>query len=127
MADTRKRIAMAGTSFRRLDNIWKAMDIHVRRKTKISLFKSLVLSVLLHGCETWKLTKTEEKRIDTFQTKSLKRMSDRQINGQMDSCKAKCLPFFKGGIIISWRLRFYILGIQYKTRESCWDRGTEVQ
>lgn len=79
MADTRKRIAMAGTSFRRLDNIWKAMDIH--RKTKVSLFKSLVLSVLLHGCETLKLTKTEEKRIDTFQTKSLKRMSDEQING----------------------------------------------
>lgn len=37
--------------------------------------------IVLHGCETWKLTKTEEKRIDTFQTKSLKRMSDQQING----------------------------------------------
>lgn len=103
------------------------MDIG--RKTKVSLFKSLVLSVLLHGCETWKLTKTEEKRIFTFQTKSLKRMSDRQINrhGQMDSSKAKCPPLFKGGIIISWRLRFYILGIQYKMWESCWDRGTGVQ
>lgn len=54
------------------------MDIG--RKTKVSLFKSLVLFVLLHRCETWKLTKTEEKRIYKFQTKSLKRMSDLQIN-----------------------------------------------
>ena len=64
-ADVRKRITSA--SFRRLEIIWKATDIG--RRTKVSLFKILVLSVLLYGCETWKLTKTEDRRIDTFQTK----------------------------------------------------------
>lgn len=40
MADIKKRIAMAGKSFRWLHNIWKATDIV--RNTKVSLFKSLV-------------------------------------------------------------------------------------
>lgn len=35
--DIRKRMTMADASFRKLDNIWKAMII--RRKTKDSLFK----------------------------------------------------------------------------------------
>ena len=50
ITNIRKRIAMAGASFRRLNKIWKVTNIS--RKVKVSLFKSLVLSVLLYGCET---------------------------------------------------------------------------
>ncbi|KAK7495707.1 hypothetical protein BaRGS_00013154, partial [Batillaria attramentaria] len=71
-ADIKKRVALASASFKRLSNIWQATNIS--RKTKASLFKSLVLSVLLYGCETWKLTKGEEKRLDVFQTKCLRRV-----------------------------------------------------
>lgn len=41
----RKRMTMAGASFRRLDNIWKAMIIG--RKTKDSLFKPSPVVVAL--------------------------------------------------------------------------------
>lgn len=51
-ADSRKRIAMANASFRRLENIKKGTNII--RKIIVSLFQSLVLSVLLYGSETWK-------------------------------------------------------------------------
>ena len=71
-ADVKKRIALASASFKRLSSIWQATDIG--RKTKASLFKSLVLSVLLYGCETWKLTKGEEEKLDIFQTKCLRRI-----------------------------------------------------
>lgn len=71
-ADIRKRIAMAGASFRRLNKIWKVTNIS--RKFKVSLFKSLVLSVLLYGYKTWEITKTEEKKIDYFQIKCLRRI-----------------------------------------------------
>jgi hypothetical protein len=70
--DVRKRVAMASAQFKRLTNIWQAGNIS--RKTKISLFKSLVLSVLLYGCETWKLTKGEERKLDIFQTKCLRKI-----------------------------------------------------
>ena len=49
-ADVNKGIALARSSFRRLSNIWQSSDIN--RKTKASLFKSLVLSVLLYSCDT---------------------------------------------------------------------------
>ena len=32
------------------------------------------MSVLLYGCETWKLTKGEEKKLDTFQNRCLRRI-----------------------------------------------------
>nr|XP_055048133.1 glutathione hydrolase 1 proenzyme-like [Misgurnus anguillicaudatus] len=38
------------------------------------LFKTLVLSTLLYGCETWKLTKGDEKKLDTLPNKCLKRI-----------------------------------------------------
>ncbi|XP_071839518.1 uncharacterized protein [Apostichopus japonicus] len=57
---------------KRLSNICQASDIS--RKTKASHFMSLVLSILLYGCETWKLTKGEEKKLDIFQTKCLRRI-----------------------------------------------------
>ena len=71
-ADVKKRISLASGQFKQLSNIWRAGDIN--RKTKASLFKSLVLSVLLYGCEAWKLTKAEEKKLDVFQTKCLRRI-----------------------------------------------------
>ena len=70
--DIRKRIAMASAQFKRTSNIWQASDIS--KKVKVSLFKSMVMSVLLYGSETWKLTKGEEKKLDSFQNKCLRRI-----------------------------------------------------
>ena len=49
-ADIDRRIAKARGAFLKLNRIWISGSI--RRHTKIMLFKSLVLSVLLYGCET---------------------------------------------------------------------------
>ena len=67
-----KRTALAYASFNGLNKIWRARGIS--RKTKVTFFKTVVLSVFLYGCETWKLTKGEEKKLDTSQTKCLKKM-----------------------------------------------------
>ena len=45
--------------------IWKTQSIG--RNTKINLFKTLVRPVLLYGRKAWKITKTEEGRLDRFQ------------------------------------------------------------
>lgn len=57
--DIRKKIAMAGQSIRRLDSIWRVNNIS--RKVKVSLYKSLLLSVLFYGYEAWTLIKRAEK------------------------------------------------------------------
>ena len=59
--DIKKRAALAYASFNRLIEIWSARNMS--RKTKATLFKTLVLSVLLYGCETWQMTKGKEKKV----------------------------------------------------------------
>ena len=52
--------------------IWGTSEID--RKTKVQLFKTIVRSVLMDSCETWKLTKREAKKLDAFQYKCMKRV-----------------------------------------------------
>jgi hypothetical protein len=52
--DARNRIRKANGAFVQLYLVWKNRNIS--RKTKLRLFNSNVKSVLLYGCETWKVT-----------------------------------------------------------------------
>ena len=54
--DLRKRLGMAYCAFLKLK---KMLQANIGRKNKIQLFKTLVLSTLLYGCKTWKLTQGE--------------------------------------------------------------------
>ena len=42
--------------------------------SKFKLYKSLVLSIALYGCESWTLSAELEKRIQTFEMKCLRRL-----------------------------------------------------
>jgi hypothetical protein len=57
------RINKAKGAFAQLRPIWASHQIH--KRTKIRIFKSNVMSVLLYGCETWKIT---QDIIDKLQT-----------------------------------------------------------
>ena len=61
-------MATATSALVRLKTIWKSNKISIQ--TKILLYKSLVLSIMLYGCEIWKLTEYLERRIIAFETKS---------------------------------------------------------
>jgi hypothetical protein len=50
--DVINRINKAKGTFAQLRSIWTSQQIH--KRTKIKMFKSNVMSVLLYGCETWK-------------------------------------------------------------------------
>ena len=41
---------------------------------KFKLFRSLVVSVLLYGCETWTLQADTERRVEAFEFKCLRRL-----------------------------------------------------
>ena len=66
------RLATAMATVAGLAKIWKSRDIQF--STKMKLYRSLVLSVLLYGCESWTLTADLEKRIQAFETKCFHRM-----------------------------------------------------
>jgi len=41
---------------------------------KIKLYRTIILPVVLHGCETWSLTLREERRLRTFESRVLRRI-----------------------------------------------------
>ena len=64
MGDPKNRITRACNTFTKLGKIWN--NNKITRKNKIKLLKTLVMPVLLYGCETWKMNKGDNKLIDTF-------------------------------------------------------------
>jgi hypothetical protein len=43
-------------------------------KTKIKIFKTITLPLVLYGCETWSLTLREEHRLAEFENRMLRRI-----------------------------------------------------
>ena len=48
-----------------LDSILKSRDISL--STKVRLVKAMVFPVVVYGCESWTIKKTERRRIDAFE------------------------------------------------------------
>ena len=48
-----------------LDSILKSRDVTL--STKVRLVKAIVFPVVMYGCESWTVKKTERQRIDAFE------------------------------------------------------------
>jgi len=44
------------------------------KNTKIQIYKTIILPVVLYGCETWSLTLREERRLRLFENRVLRRI-----------------------------------------------------
>ncbi|KAJ0183487.1 hypothetical protein K1T71_001463 [Dendrolimus kikuchii] len=65
------RIARAAASFGKLRHrVWDSHDIRLR--TKISVYKAIILPILLYATETWCLYKADIGRLDSFHIKCLR-------------------------------------------------------
>ena len=61
-------LTKAWTAIDRLLIIWKS---NLTDKMKRSFFQAAIVSILLHGCTTWTLTKSLEKKLDGNYTRML--------------------------------------------------------
>jgi hypothetical protein len=66
-AEQRRRIGMAGATMNNLKRLWSTANLSL--KTKLRLYTSLVLPVLLYAAETWTLTKVNLRRLQAFHMK----------------------------------------------------------
>ena len=66
------RIGKARSAYYRLNKVWRSSLY--RRKTKLRIFQSIVISILLYGCETWKMTEADKHRLDVFFHKCLRKI-----------------------------------------------------
>ena len=71
--DISKRLGRAGAVVDSLDQgVWRCR--YLSKATKIRVFRSLVMPVLLYGCETWTMTKGLKNRLNVFATRTLRRI-----------------------------------------------------
>lgn len=70
--DAQSRIQKARQAFISLNNIWNSTQLS--RNLKLKFFKSNCISVLLYGCETWKVTSKIENKIQVFVNRCLRRI-----------------------------------------------------
>ena len=66
------RIGKAGAAFRNMEKVWNEDGMSLR--TKLKLFNSIVLSVLMYGCETWKGLTEIEERVRRFESGCLRKI-----------------------------------------------------
>ena len=59
-------------AMRKLDSVLKSRDIAL--PTKVHLVKAVVFPVVMYGCESWTVKKTECRRIDAFELWCWKRL-----------------------------------------------------
>jgi hypothetical protein len=80
--EIRRRIVTAQRSVFGLNHLLRAKSIS--RKTKFTLYKTLIRPVAIYGCESWNTTKEEEEQLGVFERRVLrmivgaKRTSDGQ-------------------------------------------------
>ena len=65
-SDLARRKALAWTAFWKLERLWRNTTIPIG--TKIKLFNTTCVTVLLYGCESWVITNDMESKINAFAT-----------------------------------------------------------
>ena len=63
--EIKRRLFLGRKAMINLDSILKSKDITLR--TKVHLLKAMVFPVVMYGCESWTIKKTECQRIDAFE------------------------------------------------------------
>jgi hypothetical protein len=57
------------------------------RNVKVKIYKTIILPVILYGCETWSLTLREEHRLRVFKNRVLRRIFGSKRNEVMGEWK----------------------------------------
>ena len=63
--EIRRQLLLGRKAMTNPDSVLKSRDITL--PTKVSIVKTMVFPVVMHGCESWTVKKAECQRIDAFQ------------------------------------------------------------
>ena len=69
--EIKRHLFLGRKAMTNLDSILKSRDITL--PTKVHLVKSMVFPIVMYGCESWTLKKTECRRIDAFELRCWRR------------------------------------------------------
>ena len=63
--EIKRQLVLGRKAMTNLDSILKGRDITL--PTKVRLVKAMVFLVVMYGCESWTIKKTEHRKIDDFE------------------------------------------------------------
>ena len=91
-----------------LDSILKSIDVTLL--TKVHLVKAMVFSVVMYGCESWTIKKTEHQRIDAFELWCWRRLlrvpwTSRRSNQSIQ--KEISLEYSLEGLMLKLKLQYF--------------------
>ena len=91
-----------------LDSILKSRDITL--PTKVCLIKAMVFPVVMYGCESWTIKKTEGRRIDAFELWCWRRLlrvpwTTRRSNQSI--LKEISLEYSLEGLMLKLKLQYF--------------------
>ena len=70
--EIKRRLLLGRKVMTNLDSIFKSRDITL--PTKVRLVKAMVFPVVMYGCESWTVKKTEHQRINAFELRCWRRL-----------------------------------------------------
>ena len=68
--EIKRRLSMATSVATSLTRVWRTVNV----KTKIRLYRTLVIPVLLYASETWTIKADEQRKLEAFENKCFRRM-----------------------------------------------------
>ena len=71
-SEIRARIGTAMAAMARLNRIWTSKSIGL--PTKLRLYRALVRTIVLYGCETWTLLSATENKLQAFENKCMRKI-----------------------------------------------------
>ena len=71
--EIKRRLLLGRKAMTNLDSILKSRDLTL--PTKIHTVKTIVFPVVMYGCKSWTIKKSEQQRIDAFKLWSCRRFS----------------------------------------------------
>ena len=71
-AEIQVRIGSAMAAMTKLTKIWKTKNISL--PTKLRLYRALVQTIVLYGCETWTLMAATERKLQAFENKCMRKI-----------------------------------------------------
>ena len=63
--EIKRRLLLGRKAMTNLDSILKSRDITL--PTKVHLVKAMIFPIVMYGCESWTIKKSEHRRIDAFE------------------------------------------------------------
>jgi hypothetical protein len=70
--EIKSRLISGNACYHSFQSLFSCRLLH--RNIKIELYKTIILHVVLYGCETWSLTLKEEHRLSVFENWVLRRI-----------------------------------------------------